>query len=182
MRFLKICWSPSPALSEPPSFARSVSFTTLLMQASNQVRRLRRTTRLLRPAGSCPFLSSAIRLWRKRLCQRRGRCRRPALSRSANHRLGDRWNAAPRSSTEAHASRQTSSATPPRWIIEGCYGALIRATARHCDQLVFLTPGREVCLAHTQNRPWKPHVRVHSSARQHPRSAADVGCRALPAR
>lgn len=43
------------------------------------------------------------------------------------------------------------------WVIEGCYGELVRAAAPHCSELVFLNPGREACLANNRRRPWEPH-------------------------
>lgn len=45
----------------------------------------------------------------------------------------------------------------PRWVIEGCYGELVRAAAAHCSELVFLNPGLEACLANNLRRPWEPH-------------------------
>lgn len=45
----------------------------------------------------------------------------------------------------------------PRWVIEGCYGELVRAAAAHCTELVFLNPGLEACLANNLRRPWEPH-------------------------
>ena len=42
------------------------------------------------------------------------------------------------------------------WVIEGCYGELVRAVLPHCDELVFLNPGVDVCLAHCRSRPWEP--------------------------
>lgn len=44
-----------------------------------------------------------------------------------------------------------------RWVIEGCYGELVRAASGHCTELVFLNPGLETCLAHNRQRPWEPH-------------------------
>ena len=43
------------------------------------------------------------------------------------------------------------------WIIEGCYGELVKAAASTCTQLVFLNPGVEACLANNARRPWEPH-------------------------
>lgn len=37
------------------------------------------------------------------------------------------------------------------WVIEGCYGELVEASARHATELVFLNPGLDACLA--QGRP-----------------------------
>jgi adenylate kinase family enzyme len=43
-----------------------------------------------------------------------------------------------------------------RWIIEGCYAHLVRASLRWEPELVFLNPGVEVCLRHCRERPWEP--------------------------
>ena len=43
------------------------------------------------------------------------------------------------------------------WVIEGCYGELIRAASAHCTLLVFLNPGIDACLANNLERPWEPH-------------------------
>lgn len=43
------------------------------------------------------------------------------------------------------------------WVIEGCYGELVKEALRHCTELIFLNPGREVCLANNMQRPWEPH-------------------------
>ena len=45
----------------------------------------------------------------------------------------------------------------PAWVIEGCYGELIRAASTHCTLLVFLNPGMDACLANNRRRPWEPH-------------------------
>jgi len=43
------------------------------------------------------------------------------------------------------------------WVIEGCYGELVRAASAHCTLLVFLNQGVEACLANNAGRPWEPH-------------------------
>jgi Adenylate kinase and related kinases len=43
------------------------------------------------------------------------------------------------------------------WVIEGCYGELIRAASAHCTLMVFLNPGKDACLANNLRRPWEPH-------------------------
>jgi adenylate kinase family enzyme len=43
------------------------------------------------------------------------------------------------------------------WVIEGCYGELVRAASAHCTLLVFLNPGLDACLANNLKRPWEPH-------------------------
>lgn len=44
-----------------------------------------------------------------------------------------------------------------RWVIEGCYGELVAIAAAHSDELVFLNPGLEGCLANNRRREWEPH-------------------------
>jgi len=46
------------------------------------------------------------------------------------------------------------------WVIEGCYGELVRAASAHCALLVFLNPGIDACLANNLKRPWEPHKYV----------------------
>jgi adenylate kinase family enzyme len=43
------------------------------------------------------------------------------------------------------------------WVIEGCYGELVRAAAVHCTLLVFLNPGMDACLRNNLGRLWEPH-------------------------
>jgi adenylate kinase family enzyme len=43
------------------------------------------------------------------------------------------------------------------WVIEGCYGELVRAASLHCTLLVFLNPGMDASLANNLKRPWEPH-------------------------
>lgn len=45
----------------------------------------------------------------------------------------------------------------PHWVIEGCYAEWIEAALPHCQELWFLNPGLEICLAHNLQRPWEPH-------------------------
>lgn len=42
------------------------------------------------------------------------------------------------------------------WIIEGCYADIIEPILPECDELIFLNPGVEACLAHCRARPWEP--------------------------
>jgi adenylate kinase family enzyme len=44
----------------------------------------------------------------------------------------------------------------PAWVIEGCYGEVVAAAAVHCDELRFLNPGIEACIANCLRRPWEP--------------------------
>ena len=43
------------------------------------------------------------------------------------------------------------------WVIEGCYADLIEIAARACDELVFLNPGVEACVANARRRPFEAH-------------------------
>lgn len=43
------------------------------------------------------------------------------------------------------------------WVVEGCYGDLIEAALPWCDELLFMNPGKEACLANNGKRPWEPH-------------------------
>jgi len=45
----------------------------------------------------------------------------------------------------------------PAWVIEGCYGELVRAASAHCTLMVFLNPGTGACLANNLKRPWEQH-------------------------
>jgi len=42
------------------------------------------------------------------------------------------------------------------WIIEGCYGDIIEPILGDCDELIFLNPGVDICVAHCRARPWEP--------------------------
>ena len=42
------------------------------------------------------------------------------------------------------------------WIIEGCYAEIIEAILGNCEELIFLNPGVDVCIAHCRARPWEP--------------------------
>jgi len=44
----------------------------------------------------------------------------------------------------------------PSWIVEGCYADLLAPLLPHCDELIFLDPGVEACVAHCRARPWEP--------------------------
>ncbi|MFK8050068.1 MAG: AAA family ATPase [Halioglobus sp.] len=43
------------------------------------------------------------------------------------------------------------------WIIEGCYGSMIKELAQFCTELHFLNPGIEASLENNAMRPWEPH-------------------------
>lgn len=42
------------------------------------------------------------------------------------------------------------------WIIEGCYADIMESILDFCDELIFLNPGVDACLAHCRARPWEP--------------------------
>ncbi|MES2901954.1 MAG: shikimate kinase [Pseudomonadota bacterium] len=43
------------------------------------------------------------------------------------------------------------------WVAEGCYGDVIEAALPSCSELLFMNPGKEVCMANNEKRPWEPH-------------------------
>lgn len=43
------------------------------------------------------------------------------------------------------------------WVIEGCYGDFVEALLPHCTELLFMNPGKDVCLANNGKRPWEAH-------------------------
>lgn len=47
-------------------------------------------------------------------------------------------------------------ASNPSWIIEGCYADIIEPILPDCDELIFLNPGVDACIAHCRARPWEP--------------------------
>ncbi|MBK5969471.1 MULTISPECIES: P-loop NTPase family protein [Thiorhodovibrio] len=42
------------------------------------------------------------------------------------------------------------------WIIEGCYADILEPILADCEDLLFLNPGIEACVAHCRMRPWEP--------------------------
>ena len=44
----------------------------------------------------------------------------------------------------------------PEWMIEGCYGDLVKAALPHCTELRFINPGVATCIDHCRKRPWEP--------------------------
>ncbi|MCA8942597.1 MAG: shikimate kinase [Planctomycetes bacterium] len=42
------------------------------------------------------------------------------------------------------------------WVIEGCYADIVEAILGDCDELIFLNPGVDACVAHCRARPWEP--------------------------
>lgn len=65
--------------------------------------------------------------------------------------------AVPRASERVQAELQAFLAAHPRWVVEGCYGELVALAAAHCDELVFLNPGLDVCLGNNRRRDWELH-------------------------
>lgn len=43
------------------------------------------------------------------------------------------------------------------WVIEGCYADLLRIVLPQCEELIFLNPSVDTCLANCRGRPWEPH-------------------------
>ena len=58
---------------------------------------------------------------------------------------------------EALADLRAFTSAGMAWVVEGCYGDFIEAALPDCDGLVFMNPGKDVCLAHNAQRPWEPH-------------------------
>ena len=54
------------------------------------------------------------------------------------------------------AAVQRFIATHESWIIEGCYADILAPILAECEELLFLNPGIEVCVAHCRARPWEP--------------------------
>ncbi|MDO6747765.1 AAA family ATPase [Gilvimarinus sp. 1_MG-2023] len=43
------------------------------------------------------------------------------------------------------------------WVIEGCYSDLLDIAMQAADDIIFLNPGTETCIANAKKRPWEPH-------------------------
>jgi adenylate kinase family enzyme len=54
--------------------------------------------------------------------------------------------------------------TNDAWVIEGCYGDLLAIVSRSCDEMIFLNPGVEACVANCRSRPWEPHKYASKAA------------------
>jgi adenylate kinase family enzyme len=52
------------------------------------------------------------------------------------------------------------------WVAEGCYGDLVEQALPYCSELVFMNPGREVCLENNRRRPWEAHKYASMEAQQ----------------
>ena len=47
--------------------------------------------------------------------------------------------------------------THDNWVIEGCYSSLLKEAIKHCNKLIFLNPGIDICVQNCLARPWEPH-------------------------
>jgi adenylate kinase family enzyme len=47
-------------------------------------------------------------------------------------------------------------AANPAWVAEGCYGDLLELILPHAEEIRFLNPGVEACVANCLARPWEP--------------------------
>ena len=67
------------------------------------------------------------------------------------------WNPGPERKPLAESTQELLQfiQASDRWIIEGCYGDLVRVALPYCTQLRFLNPGVDVCVAHCYSRPWE---------------------------
>jgi hypothetical protein len=52
------------------------------------------------------------------------------------------------------------------WVAEGCYGDLVEMALPYSSELVFMNPGRDVCLDNNRRRPWEPHKYASMEAQQ----------------
>jgi len=50
------------------------------------------------------------------------------------------------------------------WVIEGCYADLLAIVSRSCNEMIFLNPGVEACVANCRSRPWEPHKYASKAA------------------
>ena len=74
--------------------------------------------------------------------------------------------AVPRAPEQARADLLAFVTGHARWVAEGCYGDLAEAALPHCSELVFMHPGRAVCLENNRRRPWEPHKYASMEAQQ----------------
>jgi adenylate kinase family enzyme len=65
--------------------------------------------------------------------------------------------AVPRGAAAAAADVRAFCEVNDRWVVEGCYGNLVRVALERSPVLVFLDPGVEARLANCRARPWEPH-------------------------
>jgi len=50
------------------------------------------------------------------------------------------------------------------WVIEGCYGDLLRLTELFADEVIFMNLSVESCIRNATARPWEPHKYVSRDA------------------
>lgn len=74
--------------------------------------------------------------------------------------------AVPRTPEQVRAELLAFVAGNDAWVAEGCYGDLVKAALPYCSKLVFMNPGREVCLENNRRRPWEPHKYDSMEAQQ----------------
>jgi adenylate kinase family enzyme len=74
--------------------------------------------------------------------------------------------AVPRSPEQVRADLLAFVTGHEAWVAEGCYGDLVEAALPYCSELVFMNPGREVCLDNNRRRPWEPHKYESMEAQQ----------------
>ena len=43
------------------------------------------------------------------------------------------------------------------WVIEGCYADLLTYVSQSVNEIIFLNPGHEICIARCKSREWEPH-------------------------
>lgn len=53
------------------------------------------------------------------------------------------------------------------WIIEGCYADIIEGVLPECEELIFLNPGIDTCVAHCRARPWEPEKYASRQEQDH---------------
>lgn len=74
--------------------------------------------------------------------------------------------AVPRAPEQVEADLHAFVSGHATWVVEGCYGDLVEAALPLCTELVFMNPGREVCLENNRRRPWEPHKYESMQAQQ----------------
>jgi len=50
------------------------------------------------------------------------------------------------------------------WVIEGCYADLLASVSQSCNEMIFLNPGVEACIANCHSRPWERHKYASKAA------------------
>jgi adenylate kinase family enzyme len=74
--------------------------------------------------------------------------------------------AVPRAPEQVRVDLLAFVTTHAAWVAEGCYGDLVETALPYCSELVFMNPGREVCLENNRRRPWEPHKYESMEAQQ----------------